>query len=141
MKITLLLCCCGCHFYVYLVAHTHTKNISKTLQNHHASMQRLNSICGVGGRPSSCQSPGARFEKSFPSFFLQISFHRQDTLLVINGNTCLLYSERPAAVSKSNHLEVIPHHQSFQQSDERSGLEKIASRRNSFNAIRQVKLK
>ena len=81
--------------------------------------------------------PGLTSQTKFYSFCLKISFHRQDKLVVYNGKTCLLYSERPAGVSKSNHLEVIPHHQSFQQSHERSGLEKIASRRNSVNTIRQ----
>jgi hypothetical protein len=41
----LLLVSCSCHLYVYKVAHRHNKTISKTQRSHHASMQRLNSIC------------------------------------------------------------------------------------------------
>ena len=76
LQIVLVASSCLCHLYVYSVAHTHTKNISKTLQSHHASMQRLNSICGsVAGR---------------------------DTVMVYHGpgegiDTCLLYSGRPTA--------------------------------------------
>ena len=43
----LLLICITCHLYVYLVAHRHTQSISRTQRSHHASMQRLNSICIV----------------------------------------------------------------------------------------------
>jgi len=74
-----------CHIYVYSVAATHTKNISRTLQSHHASMQRLNSICAVGN-----------------------GSNRQEMVVVYNGNidTCLLYSGRPANNSNS---QVGPH--------------------------------
>jgi len=118
LQIIFLLCSCCCHFYVYLVAHTHTKNISRTLQNQHASMQRLNSICGV--RPS---SPGAR----------------KDTILVFNGDTCLVYSDRQTTTAKSNHLEVIPQHQPFQQFDEGNKVERVQSRRSSFSGVSKPK--
>merc|ERR1740116_566796 len=76
IQIILLTTCCICHIYVYSVAATHTKNISRTLQSHHASMQRLNSICAVGNGPNI----------------------RQEMVVMYNGNidTCLLYSGRPA---------------------------------------------
>ena len=86
MKLILLVSSCFCHLYVYSVAHTHTKNISKTLQSHHASMQRLNSICGA-----KTTSPAT---------------HRE-TLMVYTGveagiDTCLLYTGRPAGPVSSS---------------------------------------
>ena len=93
-----VLCCCLCQLYVYSVAHSHTKNISKTLQSHHASMQRLNSICGVkSGLP---QPPGGM---------------KRDTLMVYNEveagiDTCLLYSGRPQGpVGASSATSLAPH--------------------------------
>ena len=82
-QILAVFCCSLCHLYVYSVAHSHTKNISKTLQSHHASMQRLNSICGL--KPG-LQPPPAGVKR--------------DTLMVYNEveagiDTCLLYSGRP----------------------------------------------
>ena len=76
---------CLCHLYVYSVAHTHTRNISKTLQSHHASMQRLNSICGL-------KTPNQA--------------NQRETLMVYNGvgagiDTCLLYTGRPSGPSSS----------------------------------------
>ena len=95
-----VLCCCLCHLYVYSVAHSHTKNISKTLQSHHASMQRLNSICGVKPGLPAAPAPGVK----------------RDTLMVYNEveagiDTCLLYSGRPQApvvTSSANNLSPHP---------------------------------
>ena len=93
-----VLCCCLCQLYVYSVAHSHTKNISKTLQSHHASMQRLNSICGV--KPGLPQPPGGV---------------KRDTLMVYNEveagiDTCLLYSGRPQGpVGASSATSLAPH--------------------------------
>ena len=47
LNLLLLLISVSCHLYVYKVAHRHTKTITKTQRSHHASMQRLNSICIV----------------------------------------------------------------------------------------------
>ena len=85
LQIVLVASSCLCHLYVYSVAHTHTKNISKTLQSHHASMQRLNSICGA-------KSPSQT--------------NQRDTMMVYNGagagiDTCLLYTGRPSGPSSS----------------------------------------
>ena len=100
----MVLTCCLCHLYVYSVAHSHTKNISKTLQSHHASMQRLNSICGV--KPGLAPPPGVK----------------RDTLMVYNEveagiDTCLLYSGRPqgpvvtaSPTTLSPHPPQPPHH-------------------------------
>ena len=85
LQVLVLLSSCLCHLYVYSVAQTHTKNISKTLQSHHASMQRLNSICGA-------KSPSQT--------------NQRDTMMVYNGagagiDTCLLYTGRPSGPSSS----------------------------------------
>ena len=94
-----VLSACLCHLYVYSVAHSHTKNISKTLQSHHASMQRLNSICGVKPGLAAGPAPGVK----------------RDTLMVYNEveagiDTCLLYSGRPLGpVVTSSATNLSPH--------------------------------
>ena len=70
----------------------------RTLQSHHASMQRLNSICAVGNGSNRLK---CYFNFLFP--LIHLSIPRQEMVVVYNGNidTCLLYSGRPANNSNS----------------------------------------